>query len=229
MHKLENSDLQKYRVMKTAFEQTSLSDFRAEATCTFSVGETGPDARIIRVKGNVNLNSSVIEPNQRWVSKALVYFPEHKYGIEFVREQAAYTIEFICEWIRPKEYFNLVLTDKRGYLISSTTYVFNADNIMPYPVQDKDISPYTGWSKLEEKEGRLVFSSILPDTSHSEPLTIKHTWQNVGQHVVFQAEQQNDKAIYKSSLACDEMCSGMWMIIATDSQGRLMTQYVVHI
>ncbi|NKI21267.1 hypothetical protein HFN20_08520 [Paenibacillus dendritiformis] len=185
LHKLENKDLKENSVVMRAFEKTSLSDYGTEAVCTFSVSEVGSGMGIIRVKGCVDLHSSKKNPNL--ISKATVYFPERKYGIEFIKETSNYTIEFIYEQRDPKEYFNLVLTDRRGYILSSATYVFNANSIVPYPILERDLSPHSSYSELTESDDRLVFKSFIRGTTYDGPLTIYHTWQNVGQHILLQA------------------------------------------
>ncbi|WP_157261129.1 DUF5944 family protein [Paenibacillus wynnii] len=208
----------------SAFEQTSMSNYGTEVICTFDVSEMGPE--IIKVKGCLNLHSA--KGNEDLLSKATVYFPERKYAIEFIKQSSIYTIEFVCEKREPKEYFNLVLSDKNGYIFSSTTYVFNASNIVAYPVMEKDISPYSIRSEIKESDGRLVFKTITGPTVPDEQFKINHIWQNVGQHVLLSAQRNSDN-VFESSLLLEDMCSGVWMVIATDQEGKLMTQYVLQV
>lgn len=228
LHKLENKDLQSSKrnsVLMKAFEQTSMSEYDAEAVCSFEVSEVGSATGIVRVKGSVKLHSR--QANPELISKAMIYFPERKYGLEFIKETSSFTLEWVYEQREPKEYFNLVLSDKRGYILSSATYVFNATNIVAYPIREKDISPFISKSELIEDEGWLLFKSVVADPA--EPQHITHTWQNVGQHVLLEARKNGEGEAYESRLPLSEMCSGIWMVIATDAEGKLMTQYVLQI
>ena len=48
-----------------------------------------------------------------------------------------------------------------------------------------------------------------------------------GQHYIYQADKDEDG--YISFMNRDKMCAGIWMLIVTDDEGKLITQFVVDI
>ncbi|REK74238.1 DUF5944 family protein [Paenibacillus paeoniae] len=228
LHKLRNSDFQHSRELMRVFEKASVSEYKAEVNCTFQVSLAGEGPGIVRLRGELELYN--VKGSSPVLTKAMVYFPERNYGLEFIKEASTFTIEWVFELRDPKEYFNLVLFDKNGFLVSSATYVFNAEHVVAYPIREKDLSLAACDSELLEDGDRLVFrTSTLTSVRGAGQGGITHTWQNVGQHVRLAAQPSDQAEVYESSLSRRDMCAGIWMIIATDEHDKLITQYVVQV
>ena len=159
----------------------------------------------------------------------MVYFPERKYGIEFINTDNSYNIEFLYDVIDKNEYFNLVVYDKDNIIISSMTYVFNISKIVQYPIIHENISKIEANSDIEIIDDEITFTTELKgDTNEGRGLM--HIWQNLGQHMIKEptpVEFKNGKMVTKEKLS--NMCKGIWMLIAIDNSKNLIDQIVIDI
>jgi|GEM_PF-6515692 hypothetical protein len=225
LHKLTSKDFSERSVdgLQNMFEEKSLSPYGAKLEAQFFLCEAGES--ILKVKGSLKVTKESLP--EQLLTRTMIYFPEQRYGLEYIHQTPIIDFEFLYELRTDKDYFNLVVLDREGLIISSATYVFNHSSIIPYPIRIQDLSPLDIDGEIYRKDEQLIFRSTMGEDCHTS--TILHTWQNVGQHVVLPASRTEADRTYESSVLISDMCSGMWMVIATDDTGRLLTQYVVQI
>ncbi|MFJ8511666.1 DUF5944 family protein [Lysinibacillus xylanilyticus] len=221
VHKLKNTDFQNDKSLKNIFEKTSLSRFEFNIQNKLIVEKIS--SNLVKVKANIQVDTKRANP----LFKIVVYFPEKKYAIEFIKQAANFDIEFLYEILVEKEYFNLVIFDRNEDVVSSATYIFNSENIIPYPLMEKDISNFNGDSTLYTENQNLVFETKTNQDSNE----VNHVWQNLGQFHSFHPKKvvNGNTILYQSALSVEKMCSGIWMLIATDAKGKLITQYTISV
>ena len=218
IHQINSFDIEETTGLKEAFEKTSVLEGKYIIENHPSVLSIGND--VVKVKLGFEVKGAIDS-----LIKIKVFFPEKKYSLEYIKEGSVYEIEFIYEMSVEKEYFNLVILDKYDLLISSTTYVFNHSSIVEYPILKKDFSNTKAENKvIFENEGiQLVTDNAESNSNHK----VNHIWQNLGQHYVYQPHGEEGK--YISSMKRDKMCAGIWMLIVTDTNGKLITQFVLDV
>lgn len=225
LNTINNTDFKNKTNLKEVFESTSISKYKCDVKCNFEVHKLDSTSSIIKVCGNIKL----LEINDPLITKAVVYFPERKYGIEFINTDNSYNIEFLYDVIDKNEYFNLVVYDKDNIIISSMTYVFNISKIVQYPIIHENISKIEANSDIEIIDDEITFTTELKgDTNEGRGLM--HIWQNLGQHMIKEptpVEFKNGKMVTKEKLS--NMCKGIWMLIAIDNSKNLIDQIVIDI
>lgn len=222
VHQLENTDFKNEYSLKSTFENASISKFDYSIEEELSV-ENLFSNKIVRINAKFKVKTSL----ENVLIKVVVYFPEKKYALEFIKQTAEFDLEFVYEILDIKEYFNLVIFDRNGDVLSSTTYVFNSKNIIPYPLREKDISTVIGESNILFKNNNIIFETKFKNLCNIE---VKHTWQNLGQSFILEPNKINDNSsVFITSMERDKMCSGIWMLIATDQGGKLISQSILSV
>ncbi|NLL00515.1 MAG: hypothetical protein GX271_07625 [Clostridiales bacterium] len=218
VHQINNVDIIEAAGLRRVFERTSMLSGKYKIEYDPSILCMGNNIVKVMLDFNVKgLDDDLIN--------IMIFFPEKKYSLEYIKGESSYKIEFIYEMLVDKEYFNVVILDKYGLLISSTTYVFNHHSIMEYPILKRDYSDVKAESKVIFDKGIIQLVTKKENIDDSKQLV--HTWQNVGQHYIYQADKDEDG--YISFMNRDKMCAGIWMLIVTDDEGKLITQFVVDI
>ena len=218
IHQINNFDIDEATGLKEAFEKTSVLGGKYVIENHPSVLSIGND--VVKVKLGFEVKGEIDN-----LIKIRIFFPEKKYSLEYIKEGSGYEIDFIYEMSVEKEYFNLVILDKYDLLISSTTYVFNHSSIMEYPILKKDFSDIQAENKvIFENEGIQL---VTEKKDINNDYKVIHIWQNLGQHYVYQPHGEEGK--YISCMKRDKMCAGIWMLIVTDTNGKLITQFVLDV
>lgn len=222
VHQLDNTNFKNELSLKRIFENTSKSKFDYSIEENLVVENLPPD-KIVKIKAEFKVKTI----SENVLLKIVVYFPEKQYALEFIKQTAEFNLEFLYEIFEPKEYFNLVIFDRHGDVLSSTTYVFNNKNIIPYPLREKDISILIGECNIQFKDNIIIFESKF---NNEIECNIKHTWQNLGQNYVFNPKRINESpSIFITSMEREKMCSGIWMLIATDQDDKLISQSILSV
>lgn len=223
VHQLDNTKFKNELSLKRVFENTSSSKFDYSIEENLSIINFSTDSKFVKIIGDFKVKTN----SENVLLKIVVYFPEKQYAIEFIKQTAEISIEFLYEILNTKEYFNLVIFDRHGDVLSSTTYVFNNKNIIPYPLREKDISDLYSECNIQFKDNIIIFESKF---KNEIDLNIKHTWQNLGQNYVLNPEKVTDNPpVFITSMEREKMCSGIWMLIATDQEDKLISQSILSI
>lgn len=215
LHKLTNYDLINSSSLTEAFNKSSISKEEVNIT----------QLGILAIKSEIVKLRIEFSQSNKSLFKICIYFPVKKYSLEFINDESESNVEFIYEMIDENEYFNLVLYDKEGLVISSGTYVFNNEKIVSYPLTDKDISEIMVDSDIRFNGNCIEFVTV-EQNDLGEVHDVIHIWQNLGQNIVSNTNKEKN---HVSSMELENMCSGIWMIIATDSFNKMISQYVVQV